>query len=94
MLATDVGDEICWRQLWDVGDGFGHQHPLSLNISVDSGASNQKMSPDLNSVANILKLSPTVSHHHHNVSNMTVANMAPIEKGFEPWNAVLQGKNH
>ena len=32
MLATDVGDEICWRQLWDVGDGFGqfcHQHPLS-----------------------------------------------------------------
>ena len=37
MLATDVGDEICWRQLWDVGDGFGrfcHQHPLSFSSSV------------------------------------------------------------
>ena len=28
---------------------------------------------DLNSVANILKLSLTVSHQHHNVTNMTVA---------------------
>ena len=31
----DVGDKICWWQLWDVGDGFGrfcHQHPLSFKI--------------------------------------------------------------
>ena len=38
MLVTDVGDEMCWRQLWDVGDGFGrfcHQHPLSFNINVN-----------------------------------------------------------
>ena len=31
----DVGDVICWRQLWDVGDGFGsfrHQNPLSFHI--------------------------------------------------------------
>ena len=37
MLVTDVGDEMCWRQLWDVGDGFVrfcYQHSLSLNISV------------------------------------------------------------
>ena len=37
MLVTDIGDEMCWWQLWDVGDGlshFSHQHPLSLNISV------------------------------------------------------------
>ena len=37
MLVTDVGDEMCWRQLWDVGDSFGrfcHQHPLFFNISV------------------------------------------------------------
>ena len=20
MLGTDVGDEVCWQQLWDVGD--------------------------------------------------------------------------
>ena len=24
MLVTDVGAEICWLQLWDFGDGFGH----------------------------------------------------------------------
>ena len=37
MLATDVWDEICWRQLWDVSDGFErfcHQHPLYFTISV------------------------------------------------------------
>ena len=22
MLVTDVGDEMCWWQLWDVGDRF------------------------------------------------------------------------
>ena len=22
MLVTDVGDEICWWQLWDIGDRF------------------------------------------------------------------------
>ena len=34
-LVTNVGDEMCWRQLRDIGDGLGrfrHQHPLSLNI--------------------------------------------------------------
>ena len=37
MLVTDVGDKMCWRQLWGVGDGFGrfcHQHSLSFSISV------------------------------------------------------------
>ena len=37
MLVTDVRDEMCWRQLSDVGDGFGrfcHPYPLSFNISV------------------------------------------------------------
>ena len=37
MLVTDFGEEMCWRQFQDVGDAFGyfgHQHPLSLNISV------------------------------------------------------------
>ena len=24
MLVTVVGDEMCWRQLEDVGDDFGH----------------------------------------------------------------------
>ena len=38
MLMTDVGGEMCWLQLLHVGDGFGrvrHQHPLSINISVE-----------------------------------------------------------
>ena len=37
MLVTDGGDEMCWRQLRDVGDDFDrfrHQHPLGLSISV------------------------------------------------------------
>ena len=36
MLVTDVGDEMCWRRLWDAGDGFGrfrHQHPLSRALT-------------------------------------------------------------
>ena len=33
----DVRDEICWRPLLDVGDGFdhfGHKHPSSVCTSV------------------------------------------------------------
>ena len=33
ILAVDVGEEMCWRQQADVGDGFGHfdhQHSLSF----------------------------------------------------------------
>ena len=36
MLLTDIGGEICWWQLKDVCDGyghFGHQHPRSVYIS-------------------------------------------------------------
>ena len=54
MLVTDVGEEMCWRQLWDVGDDFGrfyHQHPLSFNISV--GHQHPKV------VTNIENRSPT-----------------------------------
>ena len=49
MLVTGVGDEMSWWQFQDVGDDFGHfghQHPLSLNLSVGHQY--------LNSVANIL----------------------------------------
>ena len=37
MLVTDVGDEMCWRQFCDVGDGFVRfrpQHNLSFHINV------------------------------------------------------------
>ena len=33
LLVTDVGEELCWRQLLDVGDGVGRyrqQHSLSF----------------------------------------------------------------
>ena len=62
-----------------VGDDFGHfshQHPLSPNISVTltlcRAPTSKRCHQDLNSVANILKLSPTVSHQNHSVTN-TVA---------------------
>ena len=42
-------------------------------LTLASGTNIQKMSPNINFVANILKLSPTVSHQHQNVTNMTVA---------------------
>ena len=54
MLVTDVGNEMCWWQFEDVGDGFGHfghQNPLSLNISL--GHQHPK------DVTKILILSPT-----------------------------------
>ena len=59
MLVTDVGDEMYWRQLLDVGDGFGHfghQHPLSFYISVGHQHSKD--------VANIEILPPTTQKFH------------------------------
>ena len=73
MLVTDVGDEMCLWQLWDVGDGFGcfcRQHPLSLNISV--GHQQPK------DVTNIEILSPTSVCHqlfHLALENMLVEKM-------------------
>ena len=67
MLVTDVGDEMCWRQLLDVGDDFGrfcHQYPLSFNISVGHQHSKPTVSkPTVGdqrrySVTSIQKLSP------------------------------------
>ena len=42
MLKTDVGDELCWRQHWDVGDVFV-TNILYLK-TLASGANVQKMS--------------------------------------------------
>ena len=63
MLVTNVRDEIRWRQLSDVGDGFDcfrHQHPQSFNISV--GYQHSK------GVTNIEILSPALQNcHQHKV---------------------------
>ena len=63
MLVTDVGDQMCWWQFWDVGDRFGmlvidlihrknHQHNEKRRQHNDSQIS-----------------------HHHKVTNIT---MSPI----------------
>ena len=51
MFVTEFGEEMCWWQLLDVGDRFGHfdqEHPLFFYISVGH--------QDQESVANIWKL--------------------------------------
>ena len=65
MLVTDVGDEMFWRQFWDVGydfGGFRHQHPLSLNI--DIGYQHAK------DVANI-EIPSLISERCHRYRNLT-----------------------
>ena len=71
---TDVGDEMCWRQLWDIGDGFygtfyryGHQHPLSFNIS------NVTLALGIN----ILKISPISKLRHQQPKIVTNVYVAP-----------------
>ena len=44
--------------------------------------SSKRCHQDLNSVANILKLSPTVSHQHQNITNMPVAKLKAIKVTF------------
>ena len=34
MLVTDVGNELCWWQLSDIGDGFAHFGSLYFYISI------------------------------------------------------------
>ena len=66
MLVTNVGDEMRWRQLSDVGDGFDrfrHQHPQSFNISVGHQHSKD--------VTNIEILSPALQNcHQHKVTKI------------------------
>ena len=60
MLVTDVGDKICWRHFWDVGNGFGwfcRQHPLSFSISV------HQHPKDVTNIE-ILSLTPENCHQH------------------------------
>ena len=40
MLVTDVGDQMCWWQVWDVGDMSSHQHQkFGTNIKYQSPTS-------------------------------------------------------
>ena len=72
MLVTDVGDQMCGRQLLDVGDGFArfrHQHRPSFNASI--GHQNSK------DVTNIEILSPTSKNYHlHKVAKIHLSRTA------------------
>ena len=70
----------------DVGDGscFCENFKRLLTVSailvtnilylIASSTNIQKISPRSNSVTNVVKFSPTVSHQHYDVGSMTVAN--------------------
>ena len=74
VLVTDVGNEMCWRQLWDVGYDFGrfcHQHSLSFNISF--------WHQQPKDVTNIEILSLTFENcHQDKVTNIYVADFVKI----------------
>ena len=84
MLVADVGDEMCWWQLWDVGGGYGHygdKHPLSLHLSVKHQPSKD--------VTNIEIQLPTLCHQHHDFTNITVTKINLSELDSE-YGAVLE----
>ena len=68
-----VGDEMCWRQLWDVGDGFDrfcHQHPLSFNMTFCNVGQQQPKD-----VTNIEILSLTSKNCHQDT--VTIIHLSP-----------------
>ena len=76
-----VGLDRCWWRMLEtkcVGDNFQMLVTVLVTnilylLTLASGTNIQRCHQDLNSVPNILKLTLTVSHNHHNVTNMTVA---------------------
>ena len=69
---TDVCDG-CWRRNVLVTVSAISVTNILYFLTLVLGTNVQKCHQDLNSVANILKLSPTVSYQHHNVTHITVA---------------------
>ena len=89
MLVTDVGDEMCWWQLWGVSDGFGHfgrQHLLTLA----PGSNIKKMSLKSVSVTNKQKSHQLHQHlchwlfryQQHKLSPTSVANIDVTVNGL------------
>ena len=90
MLMTDVGDEMCWWQLWDVGDGFGHfchQHPLSFSINV-----RHQHSKDVTNIK-ILSLTST-NCHQDKVTDIYVALTHGERLGFGKWTTVSSHRKY
>ena len=64
MFLADVGDEMCWLQLWDVGDRFNALKNRQYN-------KNSRQQYDF--ATNILNLSQSKSHQNNIVTNTTIA---------------------
>ena len=88
----DVDDEMCWRQRWDVGDGFGrfrHQHPLSFKISVGHQHSKYVTNIEMLSLTpNNFNIKPPTSILHQNLCSRwechrISTNLKPSSKRFK-----------
>ena len=72
MLVTDVEDQMCWWQVWDVGDRF--RMLVTDLIHWENRQHNEKSRQHNDSVTNIMILSPTSEiSHHHKVTNITMS---------------------
>ena len=70
MLVTDVGDQMCWWQVWDVGARFRMLMTDLIHNVFQFG----KITNITKNVANIMILSPTSEISHHNkVTNITMS---------------------
>ena len=74
MLVTDVGDQMCWWQVWDVGDRFIML--VTYLIHWENHQHNEKSRQHNESATNISNQSPSWSHQHNDVTNITVTHAA------------------
>ena len=73
MLVTDVGDQMCWWQVWDVDDRF--RMLVNDLIHWENHQHNEK-------VADIMILTPTSQiSHHHRVTNITMSSTSLSPSG-------------
>ena len=70
MLVTDVGDQMCWWQAWDVGYRF---RIFVIDLKHwENRQHNGKRRQHNGSSTNISKQSPPSSQQHNDVTNITV----------------------
>ena len=70
MLVMGIGDEMCWWEQHDVGDGFSHFGHQQYLFTQASAINIQKMSPTSNSVTNV-HIFTILSHQHYDVTYIT-----------------------
>ena len=70
MLMTGVGEQICWWQVWDVGDRY--RMLMTGLMHWKSHQDNEKNRQHHDRSTNISNRSPSQSHQHNDVTNITV----------------------